>query len=317
MKKRFFAIAAMLFALAALCACDDKKEPAPEASAEAADLLVGVMPSMDYLPLAVAEREGYFEQVGLKIRLHKFYSANERDAAFQSGNIHGTVIDYTGALLQKAGGVELKLTSRCDAPFYIVGAKSSPVIDVADLKGAKVAVSRNTVIDYCVDMALQSAGLTPEDVEKVEINKIPVRYEMLRSGQVDATGLPYPLALLAAVSGDRIVTSNQQLGFGITGIMFSGRATLEKGEEIRKMYRAYNMGVEYIAGHGAEGLAELLKNEMGFNDETLKLTILSSYRKAELPDERDLEQVAAWLAGRKLIEPDFPVTELLDGQFLE
>ncbi len=77
----------------------DNKQDAKENNQQ---LTIGVMSSMDYLPLAVAEREGYFKQEGIDVKIEKFYSANERDAAFQSGNIDGTVIDYTGAILQKA-----------------------------------------------------------------------------------------------------------------------------------------------------------------------------------------------------------------------
>ncbi|MDR2211007.1 MAG: ABC transporter substrate-binding protein, partial [Spirochaetaceae bacterium] len=131
------------------------------AAKESAEVLtLGVMPSMDYLPLAVAIKEGYTGQAGLKLEIKKFYAATERDAAFQSGNVDGTVIDYTGALLQRAGGIDLKLVSGCSAPFYIIAGEQSGIGGIGDLRGKKVSVSQNTVIDFCVDMALRSAGLS-------------------------------------------------------------------------------------------------------------------------------------------------------------
>lgn len=54
-------------------------------------LNIGVMSSMDYLPLAVAQENGFFEKEGVIVKINKFYSANERDAAFQSGNLDGTI----------------------------------------------------------------------------------------------------------------------------------------------------------------------------------------------------------------------------------
>ena len=80
-------------------------------------LNMGVMSSMDYLPLAVAQSNGYFEKEGLTVNLQKFFSANDRDAAIQSGNLDGSILDYTGAAIQKAGGVELFFTSQCDGTF--------------------------------------------------------------------------------------------------------------------------------------------------------------------------------------------------------
>ena len=118
------------------------------------ELNIGVMSSMDYLPIAVAKEKGFFEDEGFKaakdklysegekfmITIHTFYSANERDAAFQSGNLDGTILDYTGAAIQRAGGVKLKLTSQCDGSFVMVSGKDSRVANIQDLKGKKIAV---------------------------------------------------------------------------------------------------------------------------------------------------------------------------------
>jgi hypothetical protein len=71
MKKLFFAALAVLaLSLAACTAKDDETV-----------LTLGVMPSMDYLPLAVALKEGYTDQLGLKLEIKRFYAATERDAA--------------------------------------------------------------------------------------------------------------------------------------------------------------------------------------------------------------------------------------------
>ncbi len=44
----------------------------------------GVMSSMDYLPLAVAEREGYFTKHGITVKIQKFLSANERTPQYKA-----------------------------------------------------------------------------------------------------------------------------------------------------------------------------------------------------------------------------------------
>lgn len=280
-------------------------------------LHVGVMSSMDYLPLAVAQREGYFEKVGLDITLHKFYSANDRDAAFQSENIDGCIIDYTGAILQKAGGIDLKLTSKCDAPFYIVAGNKSNINTLADLKGKQIAVSKNTVIDFITDMALKSAGLNESDVKKVEINKIPVRFEMLRNNKIDATGLPNPFALMAQSAGDKVLTSNDSLGFSITGIAFHQKAMNEKSELITKMYEAYNMGVDYLKSHSPEDIKSILIKELGFTEDIISKTQLPDYTHAELPADNDIRATTDWLTTKGLIKPDFDQSSLLDARYIQ
>lgn len=302
-----------------LGACSDAPQQASrQASRQAGkSLRLGVMPSMDYLPLAVALREGYHHAEGLSLELVTFYSANDRDAALQSGSIDGAVIDLTGAVLQRAGGFDLKLASRCDAPFYVMAGKKSGITAAADLKGAKLAVSRNTVIDYLLDRALAEAGLAPRDVEKVEVNKIPLRYELLQSGQIDVTALPDPLALMAERQGHTVLDSNLRMGFGITGIAFPQRVLDAKGDAVRAMYRAYDKGAAYLRANPPASVGDILTAHMGFPEALVPFARLPEYADAALPREDDMLAVRAWLAGRGLVPADWDTASAIAPGYVE
>lgn len=277
------------------------------------------MPSMDYLPLAVAQREGYFEKQGVKVTIEKFLSANQRDIAFQSGSVDGGVTDYTSAALLKAGGFDMKLTSKCQAPFYIVASAQSGITNLSELKGKKVAVSQNTVIDFCVDMALASAELTPSDVEKIEINKIPERFEMLRNNKIDATGLPNPFALIAASEGCKLLVSMDSLKYTVTGIVFSQSVIETKSDAIKKMYAAYNEGVAYLNSHTVADIKDILVKDLKFPEPVAEKVTLPKYSNAQpvLANDKDIQAVITWLSGKKLLNSSFKVEDLINDQLTQ
>lgn len=298
-----------------LSACSGNKQE----SGEIPTLSVGVMSSMDYLPLAVAQREGYFAKHGVNVKIQKFVSANERDMAFQSGVVDGGVTDYTSAALLASGGFDMKLTSKCQAPFYIVASSQSGVNSLSELKGKKIAVSQNTVIDFCVDMALASVGLTPADVEKVEINKIPTRFEMLRNNKIDATGLPNPFALIAAGDGCKLLVSMDSLKYTVTGIVFAQKAIDSKSEAIRKMYAAYNEGVIYLNTHTVADIKDILVKDLQFPEPVAEKVSLPKYTDAQpvTTTDKDILEVINWLGNKKLLNPDFKVDNLVNDQLTQ
>lgn len=288
------------------CSSNKKKEES---------ITFGVMSSMDYLPLAVAEREGYFTKHGIIVKIQKFLSANERDAAIQSGVVDGTVTDYTSAALVNAAGFKLKLTSKCQAPFYIVAGSESGVNNLSELKGKKIAVSQNTVIDFCVDMALQSVGLNQNDVQKIEVNKIPLRLEMMRNNKIDATGLPNPFALIAKNDNCKLIASMDSLGYTVTGMAFTEKAIENKSENIKKMYAAYNDGAEYLRTHSIEDIRDILTKDLGFPQALIEQVKIPAYTEAKplTISDSDLQAVIKWLTDRKLIDNSFNINELIDS----
>ena len=274
-------------------------------------LNIGVMSSMDYLPLAVAQENGFFEKEGISVTIHKFYSANERDAAFQSGNLDGTILDYTGATIQRSGGIKLKMTSQCDGSFVMVSGKDSGVKKIQDLKGNKIAVSRNTVIDFCTDLVLQQANIAQDDVDKVEINKIPLRLEMLRNGKIDATMLPDPFTSIALASGNKSVIDINELDLRVTGIAFHDEVIAEKENAIKSFYKAYNSAIELLNSQPTSTFESVLISEIGFPAEFVGNVQLPNYTMAQLPQPKDLERVELWLKAKNLVPSDFDINTLI------
>ena len=82
-----------------------------------AHLSIGVMPSVDYLPIAIAEQQGFFS---MPIEIVRFASPMERDAALQTGAVDASVTDYMGAMLLHSKGLEVSLPIACQGSFRLV-----------------------------------------------------------------------------------------------------------------------------------------------------------------------------------------------------
>ena len=308
-------ILSLLLLASLLLACTNKGNKASD-SDNNTQLNIGVMSSMDYFPIAVAKEKGFFEQEGVSVTINKFYSANERDAAFQSRYLDGTILDYTGAAIQRAGGIDLKLTSQCNGSFVLVAAKESEINSVYDLKGKRLAVSRNTVIDFCTDWVLQEANIALSDVNKVEINKIPLRLEMLRNGRIDATMLPDPFVTIALEGGNRKVIDIKDMDLRVTGIVFHDDVIAEKEAAIKSFYRAYNLAIELINTQPSSSFEDLLIAEIGVPAELVSKIELPTFTKAQLPQEKDLQKVEQWLKEKELVTADFDISTLIAASLL-
>ena len=174
-----------------------------------AKIRIGTLTTEDALPLWVAERDGLFKKAGLDVSITVFQSAQERDAALTAKSIDGFMGDIIAAAALRAGGVPVKITTIMlgatpkEGRFGIVVAPGSKITSLEELAGVPVGTSSGTIQEYVLDGLMGQAGIPIDQVKKEEVKKVPVRFELLMSGKLQAAALPEPFLSLAVLSAPR------------------------------------------------------------------------------------------------------------------
>ncbi len=263
-------------------------------------LTIGLMPDTDSIPFIIAAERGYFAEEGVEVELVPFKSAMERDAALQSGNLDGAVSDLLAVIFARSGGFSMHAVSYTDGNYNLVAGGNAGISAAADLRGKDIAISRNTIIEYVTDEILFVNGMKEQDVSKVVIPQIPVRLEMLQSGNLAAAVLPEPMASVAVASGSRYVTGSGDLGINPGVIVFTDSSINEKAQSIRAMYRAYNKAVKYLNDTPRAEYIDLVMEKSGFPAPARDALDLKPYRSAGLPAEKDVEETVRWVKNKEL-----------------
>lgn len=277
-------------------------------------LRVGAMSSMDYLPYVIAEKIGVYDSLGLDLEIVKFFSANDRDAAFRAGQVDGTITDFTSAAIQHAAGLPLAIVVKHDGYFEMMA--NAAFTSMEELRGKKFAVARNTVIDYSTDLMLEAAGMAESDVEKPEVNKIPLRLEMMLADEVDASVFPDPFITIARAKGFTSLSSTKELDISVVGTVMRRPVLEENAEAVKLLLIGYNMGVDYILSRSLEDLKEVLVEDAGIPEALASQVVLPAYQHAVLPREKDMRATIKWLHEKELIPADYDGEGLVDGSFI-
>jgi NitT/TauT family transport system substrate-binding protein len=275
-------------------------------------LKVGILPDADSFPFLVAESGNLFQVEGVDVSLVRFQNPVERDAAFQAGVVDGIVGDLLAAALAVQGGFAVKITSLTDGRYGIVASPGSGISALADLAGKPVGISSNTIIHYMVDSFLRSAGLPASKIAVLPVPKMPLRLEMVVTGQLAAAGLPEPLLTQAQLRGARLIASTDDRGLGAGVLMFGSSSVASKTAAIRAMYKAYWKACQAINAE-PDAWRPLLKTQAGFSPEAAAAWRFVRYKKPRMPSLEDMELVFAWMKERGLLRIDIAPESLLDG----
>ncbi len=310
-KKIIIGLLIVVCSLSFVGCSQDNKSPAVEKT-----INIGVMPDVESIPFIIAQRNGYFENEGVKVSIEHFSSAKDRDSALQSGKLDGVITDMLAVLFANEGGINLKMVARTDGNIELMAGKNSGIKSTADLIGKDIGMSTNTIMEYTTDKMLEAAGLSPEEVDKVAIPPLPTRLEMLQGGKVTAAILPEPLAGLAVINGAIVLNSTDGMSNKAGAIAFTAKSLEESPEEIKAILRAYNQASVYLQNEPAEAYLDYIIEEQGFPAEIRDSLQLPEYGQANLPDKEIFLDVVQWMQEKDLIEGSYEYKDLVDEEIL-
>lgn len=279
-------------------------------------ITIGIMPDVESIPFIIADKNGYFTQEGVQVKIVPFKSAKDRDSALQSGQLDGVITDILAVVFANEGGINLKICSKNDGNIELMAGKDSGINSIADLKGKQIGLSTNTIMEYTTDRMLETGQIKPEDVKKMAIPQMPTRFEMLQGAKVDAAILPEPLAGLAVKNGAKVLNSTDNMANKAGAIAFTAQSLQDNPAEIKAVFKAYNDAVDYLQKEPLANYVDYIIQTQGFPAEIKDSFKLPQYTKAELPSEKIFNDVVTWLKDKNLIKGSYEYKALVDDQVL-
>lgn len=275
-------------------------------------LRVGIMPDADSLPFLVAEAEQLFADEQVPVELVRFQSPVERDAALQAGKLDGIVGDVLGALFLEQAGFDISITSITNGRYGLAASPKSGITSIRQLSGKPVGVSSNTIIEYIASTMASRSGLASSMPTMLAVPKIPVRMELLLSGQLEAACLPEPLYTLVLTKGAVALGDSVQLGEAPGVMIFTAASVKEKSKQLTGFYKAYWKAAQRINAHN-EAYRSFLVDQAQFPAPVKDAFSFVTYTKPALPSEAQIGEVEQWMMERNLLSNSISYAKLVDA----
>lgn len=296
--KKIIALAMATVMTASMVACGSEKQ---EIQSEKTTLRVGVMGSIDAVPLVIAQQNGYFEEEGIDLDLQIFKAAKDRDAALQAGQLDGVLCDEVAISIYQNSDIDMKITGTTNGSWTLVAGKDSGITNLNDLKGKKVGISENTMIEYLADDIALSNGLEVSDIEKVAIAAMPARLEALKNNQIDAAILPAPFNDTAVADGGIEVTKIYNKDIMISVTAFLQEAIDKDAHAIKGFYNAYNKAIEFINSNDISEYEDIIISIVGYSEDMRGNIVLPEFKTNYLPAEENVQNVLDWSKNKGLL----------------
>lgn len=287
---------------------------APKTEEQSTDktLTVGVMGSIDALPLVIAQEKGYFTEEGVSLDLQIFKAAKDRDAALEAGALDGVLCDNVAISIYQNRDIDMKITGTTNGFWTLVAGKDSNINSTTDLKGKKLGISENTMIDYLADYLLLEDNFSVNDAEKVAIPAMPARLEALKAAQIDAAILPAPFNDAAVVDGGKEIKKIYNENIQISVTAFLQNAIDKKGSEIKGFYKAYNKAIDYINSTDIKEYEDLVISTVGYPEEMRGNIVLPTLKQNYLPAEDKVQTVMDWAKNKGLLTKDINAKDVIN-----
>lgn len=261
-----------LAALAPVAAQDAEALPIPTIpeTPDAMEFLYA--PATFYAPFFVAEDKGYFDDYGVDVTLSEKSGSAETTQLLAAGQSQSGGETWGAGLLNSiAEGAPISIVSQLakvsddpDAvpvsPFIVSKARydAGELTTVADLAPAedgtkkKVGSLPGAFAEYSVYLALQSAGLTFDDVE-VSVVPPPDAAAALDTGQIDASFTIEPLASAFAAQGlTTSISDDHAAGVELAFIAFNDAWLQDNADTAIRFIAAYLKAARELENGGWE-----------------------------------------------------------------
>ena len=265
---------------------------------ETAALKIAVLPTLDCLPLFVAQHYHLYDSLIGGVRLKYFNAQMDCDTAMLRGRVEGCVTDLVRAKNMERQGLKIRYSAATNAYWQLISNRNARVRQLKQLEEKMVAMTRYSATDFLTDRVVDSVKLQDEHVFRVQINDIGVRMLMLQNNEMDALWLTEPHATAARNMKHHAVMDSRKLGVQLGVLAFREKEMRRQGrtQQYQLFIQAYNQACDSINKYGIAHFRNLIVEKCNVKGETVdSLPKTIRYQHAQGPREQDVQVVEQWL----------------------
>jgi NitT/TauT family transport system substrate-binding protein len=306
-------------ALVVLASCSMQSEP----------IKIGISAWAGVEPAELAARKGFYVQRGVAVKMVRFSAYTDSLKAFREGRVDADMHTLDDAIRLASSGKKLKIVLFTDYSYGGDGVVAkNPIATVEELKGKKVGVEIGTVGHLSLLKALETAGLSEDDITIVSIAAWEIK-EAFMKGEIDAgvTWEPYLTSSAEEGDGKVIITSRDYPKTIVTCMVASSELVEKRPKDLEKIVMAYFDAVSFLKENPEEafrimGEAEGVSGEE-FADHVQGLVYFGLDQNRNAFGESGNgelyeigEQIATFLLTTGVIDTPVRMTDIMDGRFI-
>ncbi len=218
-------------------------------------------PYADYAPFFIAEEKGYFEEAGVDVELiSKSGSSGETYQQVSTGSIVAGGATWGAGLFNATqAGASISVVASVSRipedgknPAPLMASEQSGITKAEDLAGKKIGIPGDGGFGiYSVSLALDSVGLSLDDVELVNLTPGDIP-PALANGSVDASWTIEPIssAITAQGLGHEVLDVTYQAGVELGALAFNSEYVEKHPEAVTAFTAAYLRAVQELEAGG-------------------------------------------------------------------
>lgn len=260
--------------------------------------------------------EEEFKQDNVPIKWVQSAGSNRALEYLNSGSVDFGSTAGLAAVLSKANGNPIEGVYIYARPEWtsLVVARNSPINSLKDLKGRKIAATKGTDPFLFLLRALNTVGLTKNDVQIVHLQHADGRVA-LEKGDVDAwAGLDPHTAASQLQAGSRLIYRN--VNFNTYGFLNTPTAFASQHPQVvERVIGRYEQARKWAISH-PEQLAQLISEEARIPLDVAKLQLSRVDFTSPVPGPehvKALKEAGPILVEEELVKPGTDVNKVIDA----